>query len=75
VVTDLSMPGMDGWQLVQSIRSLPFGQSLPIIVMSAGTRLPFGSADLEPRTAFLAKPFALGALLQLMRSMLDTSSE
>lgn len=74
VITDFSMPGMDGWQLVQAIRALPFGQDLPVVVMSAGSRLPFRSADLDPRMAFLAKPFGIEALMQLVQSLLDASA-
>jgi CheY-like chemotaxis protein len=69
LVTDFSMPEMDGWQLVQAIRQLPARQNLPIIVMSAGTRLPFDAANLDYQTAFLAKPFTIGALLELIERL------
>lgn len=74
VVTDFSMPEMDGWQLVQAIRSLPAGQTLPIIVMSAGNRFPFRSVYLDHQTGFLAKPFGIDQLLQLIERLLDAAS-
>lgn len=75
VITDFSMPGMDGWQLVLALRALPFGRDLPVIVMSAGTRLPFRAAEMGPRLAFLSKPFGIEALLQMMQSLFDAASE
>jgi CheY-like chemotaxis protein len=74
VVTDVSMPGMDGWQLVQVIRSLPRGNSIPVILMSAGTRLPFSEEDLDAQTTFLQKPFSIEALLDSVERMLQTPS-
>lgn len=70
LITDFSMPGMDGWQLVQAIRLLPVGQNLPVIVMSAGNRLPFDAANLDHQTAFLAKPFTIGALLEMIERLI-----
>jgi len=37
VITDLLMPGMDGYELIRMLRSMPQYQSLPIIILSAKT--------------------------------------
>jgi len=37
IVTDVGMPGMDGWELCRRLRSIRHLQRVPIIVVSAGT--------------------------------------
>ena len=34
IMTDLNMPGMDGVEFVQRLRTLPNGESVPIIMLS-----------------------------------------
>src|SRR5688572_29945777 len=70
VVSDIAMPELNGWQLVQAIRAFPFGHTLPIILMSAARELPFRRAGLDQWTAFLAKPFTIDALLGLIARLL-----
>ena len=50
LVTDLHLPSMDGFELIQAIRSEPRSVSLPILVLSG---------DSDPRTA--ARLASLGA--------------
>ena len=71
VLTDFAMPGMDGWQLIQAIRALPFGHDLPIILMSAARHFPFTAADFDEWTAFVGKPFAMNDLLGQIARFLD----
>jgi CheY-like chemotaxis protein len=73
VISDFSMPGLNGWQLVQAIRALPAGHHLPIILMSAGRAFPFTPADLDERTAFIAKPFAIADMQTLIEHLLGNS--
>ena len=35
IVTDLSMPGMDGWQLRMKVRELPNTTNTPVIALTA----------------------------------------
>ncbi len=63
VVTDLALPGLDGLALLSRLRER--WPDLPAILTS-GYGVP--PAGLAPRTAFLAKPYALRDLLALARS-------
>jgi CheY-like chemotaxis protein len=52
IVSDLYMPEMRGDTLIAALRTDPALMSIPVFLMSAGTRPPV----LPPRTAFLLKP-------------------
>jgi PAS domain S-box-containing protein len=75
IVTDLHMPGIDGWQFCHLLRS-PEYQSfnrVPILVVSA----TFSGSDAEQLSfdlganGFLAAPFAPSALQEYARSLLE----
>jgi PAS domain S-box-containing protein len=75
IVTDLHMPGIDGWQFCQLLRSPDYAafNRVPILVVSA----TFSGSDAEQLSldlgadAFLAAPFAPSALQQCARALLD----
>lgn len=58
VVLDIGLPGMDGWQVLDRIRSQPATRHLPVVVLTAHAeeesrrRADEGGAD-----AFITKPF------------------
>ena len=58
VVLDIGLPGMDGWQVLDHIRSSPATRHLPVVVLTAHAeeesrrRADEGGAD-----AFITKPF------------------
>src|SRR5580704_18580173 len=67
ILTDLNMPGMDGFELLERLRSM--GDAPPAIVITA-----FGSADSAVKTVhelgafwFLEKPIQTSALEALVR--------
>src|SRR6202158_2900909 len=67
ILTDLNMPGMDGFELLERLRTL--GDSPPAIVLTA-----FGSMDSAVKTVhelgafwFLEKPLQASALEALVR--------
>jgi DNA-binding response OmpR family regulator len=64
VVTDLWMPGMSGEQLVKAIRTDHSYDAMPIVVMSAVLDVRITSEI--PADVFLAKPFALEPLVQIL---------
>ena len=37
IITDLLMPGMDGFELIQKVRSTSHFQTIPVIILSART--------------------------------------
>ena len=61
VITDIMMPGLDGWGLYRALREeLPLRQ-VGVILMSAGRNRPTEVHD--PRLTFVAKPFNVHDML------------
>jgi CheY-like chemotaxis protein len=74
VVSDISMPGMDGFELLRKIRALgpELGGSVPVIAMTAflthADRARLLNAGFQ---GFLAKPFTPDKLVDVILSVLD----
>lgn len=73
LVTDYSMPGMDGMQLLAALRADPSTRDLPVVLLtgdpvSLRTRL----AE-EPTLAIMGKPFEQAELLSLVQGFLESS--
>ncbi len=74
VVTDLYMPGIDGWRLCRLLRTEAYREfnTVPILVVSA----TFSGVDAEEITAqlgadaFLSAPYEPSALRQMVRGLL-----
>ena len=63
LVTDVEMPGMDGFELTRHVRSHPRARHIPIIMItSADERLKAAAAEAGV-TLVLGKPYAEEALL------------
>ncbi len=71
LITDINMEGMDGLELVRTVRAIPAYQKTPILVLSA-------DADANRRdeikaagaTGWLAKPFKAPQLLAVVDRLL-----
>lgn len=72
VVTDLNMPRMDGFELIQHIRQDHRFDSTPIIVVSADTdpATPRRVAELGA-SAFFPKPFSPAEVRRKLEQLLD----
>jgi len=72
VVTDLQMPGMDGFELIEKIRSDPRYDTLPIIVISGSTEpgIPARVMALGA-SAFFGKPFSPAQVRAKLEQLLD----
>ncbi len=70
VVTDLYMPLMDGFSLVQRIRDDPEIASTPILAISAGSAEARERAVGSGADAFLRKPIRTAELLREVRTLL-----
>jgi DNA-binding NarL/FixJ family response regulator len=76
IVTDASMPDMDGYELVRWVRQHPAFRFLPVIFL-------MGKADLEERIrvyqlggdAYLCKPFEFKELYVVIRNLLERSQQ
>jgi signal transduction histidine kinase/CheY-like chemotaxis protein len=73
-ILDISMPKMDGWQLLEIIRSQ--GYQGPVIILSAS---PYEEVKMRPNQgrdfqAYINKPVRLDRLLETIQRCLDTRS-
>jgi len=76
IVTDIVMPGMDGVELVKTLRSAPGTQSIPVLLIS-------GHAPEDRRVesfregadGFLAKPYSERELRALIGSMIHSARQ
>jgi two-component system, chemotaxis family, chemotaxis protein CheY len=72
VITDVNMPGMNGLDLVKSLRALGEFKFTPILVLTTES-----GADVKNRgrevgaTGWIVKPFSPEVLIQTLRKVLD----
>jgi PAS domain S-box-containing protein len=72
VITDLSMPNMDGWEVLVALRHLV--PDLPVILASGYDKAKvLAPSHAERPTAFLGKPFSLQQLRDALGQALLTS--
>ncbi len=65
VFTDVSMPGIDGYQLAAKIRADPLTAHIPIVFMTASVqRSQLEEAKRQGATSVLTKPFSMSELRQ-----------
>ena len=55
VILDLMMPGMDGFEVIERLRSEPTTAGVPILVLTAKTVTADEQDRLEPRISYLAE--------------------
>lgn len=71
VVTDLHMPRIDGYELIQRLRAEPRFATVPIVVISGDTDLETpGRLRRLGADAFFAKPFSPNAVRQTLEHLL-----
>ncbi len=71
IVTDISMPGLDGFELVRSVRSHPVLSRVPVLVMSATMeREKLESIVERGPNGYLTKPFSPQSLRQAIERAL-----
>jgi CheY-like chemotaxis protein len=69
---DLALPGMDGWALLQAIRSNPHTAHLPCIAVTAYHSGSVAQKAIQAGfTAYLNKPLAIGLLAQELQRLLS----
>lgn len=74
IVTDITMPQMDGYELIRQVRRRPSLRLLPVVFLT-------GRTDTKERVlgyqlgcdAYLAKPFELAELGAVVRNLLERS--
>ena len=74
ILTDLSMPVMDGYRTTQLIRARPGMEKLPIVAVTAFALIDEGEAARQIGcTEYLTKPFKPRQLLELVDRLLESS--
>ncbi|MEP7290403.1 MAG: response regulator [Chloroflexota bacterium] len=75
VLLDLMMPGLDGWEVFDQLKSNPETKNVPIIIVTA--RAHFDDRVAEMRAAndgnLLTKPFTPAQLIQAINRILRIS--
>lgn len=75
VITDLQMPGMDGFELIRFIRSDTRYERLPVIVVTADTDPDTpGRARRLGANAFFTKPCSPAAVRQKLERLLEVGA-
>ena len=63
VITDVEMPGLDGFGLTQQLRSQPHGQAMPVIMITSSNERHRDEAARAGVSVLLGKPYAEEQLL------------
>jgi putative two-component system response regulator len=72
IVSDISMPRLDGFELLEAIRSTERGMTIPFLFISASTEAAkISQARRRGADDYLFKPFELQELLDAVRARLD----
>lgn len=73
VLLDLSMPVMDGWEMLQKLRANPIIKYLPVIALTAHAMDGDKDRALEAGfDGYVTKPFRIGTLLAAIQACLDS---
>jgi len=71
ILLDVSMPGMNGWQVLEALRASPATAAIPVVLQtSAGDFPSYEQARKHGVAAFLSKPFMLGDVIETCRRTL-----
>ena len=74
LVTDLHLPLMNGFELIEAVRGRPWRSSLPILVISGDSdpRIPTRLAKLGAN-AFFSKPYSPAEVRHKLEQLIDGS--
>jgi CheY-like chemotaxis protein len=70
IITDLSMPHLDGVELIRQVRQLPECRNIPIIVMTAYGSEEESTARRAGANQTITKPIEYEALIHLISQLL-----
>lgn len=74
LILDLSLPEIDGFEVIDQLRSHPRTQALPLIFCTAAGRSEVGKAmRLAPHATFISKPFTFHELTSAVTRSLESS--
>jgi CheY-like chemotaxis protein len=70
ILLDLMMPGMNGWDLCEVMHADPVLAQIPIVALTATAVMDPESMHLADVTDWIAKPFDLQQVLEVIRPVL-----
>lgn len=71
LITDLNMPGMDGFRMVRTLRALDDYRTIPIIAVTALDRASVAALGLPPDIEVFSKPVDFAALRKAVDAALQ----
>jgi two-component system chemotaxis response regulator CheY len=72
VITDVNMPGMNGIDLVRTLRGTPEGKFIPMLVLTTESEQSIKQRGREAgATGWIVKPFSPEVLLATLKKVLD----
>ena len=74
IVLDLMMPGMDGWDTLEHLKSTPLSKDIPVIISSAmSEKEDFDKAREMGAVDFVPKPWSADDLVARIRKAVNSS--
>lgn len=70
IITDLSMPDVDGWSFIEQIKGDEHTAAIPIVVVTAHVQEMYKVRALAAGATFFPKPFKLSELLAEMNDLI-----
>ncbi|WJS95406.1 ATP-binding protein [Flavobacterium johnsoniae] len=71
VITDIQMPGIDGFELLEKLRELPIFKNQPVIALTGRTDLDLSVYKDAGFTTVVKKPYSPKILLETIQHILD----
>ncbi|CAM3725504.1 ATP-binding protein [Flavobacterium chungbukense] len=71
VITDIQMPGIDGFELLEKLRELPIFKNQPVIALTGRTDLDLSVYKNAGFTTVVKKPYSPKILLETIQHILD----
>lgn len=70
ILLDVQMPGMDGFQVMESLKRIETGHSLPVLVITSQPDYKLRALQAGAKD-FISKPFELGEVLARVHNMIE----
>jgi CheY-like chemotaxis protein len=72
ILLDIAMPGMNGWQVLERLRTVPETAQIPVVLETSSGDFPsYEQARHHGVAAFISKPFRLADVVETCRRILD----
>jgi two-component system CheB/CheR fusion protein len=76
ILSDISMPGMDGFEFLRNLRQLPGGFHVPVLALTGfGRPEDIERAKREGFSSHVTKPFDIDALMQVLKSITQNKAQ